>query len=80
MERKTCIVLTPIALKSSQMINTMHITNENDNTFDAPMVGKIYLFRFVLPQCLPVSEKNVKIISLQKGFPNLAYTLSGTIF
>ena len=35
----------------------------------------IYLMGSVLPQVSPVSK--VKIVSVQKGFPNLAYTLPG---
>ena len=40
-----------------------------------PQFGMTYLMRSVLRQLLPVSEM-VKVISLQKGFPNLAYPLS----
>ena len=40
-----------------------------------PQFGMIYLMRSILPRLLPVSKKS-KILSLQKGFPTLAYNLS----
>ena len=42
-----------------------------------PRFAMIYLMRSVLPQLSSFSEKKVKIIYILKGFPNLAYTLSG---
>ena len=42
-----------------------------------PQSGMICLMRSVLSQLSRLFQKRVNIISLQKGIPNLAYTLSG---
>ena len=45
-------------------------------SFDVPWSGIICLMRSVPPQ-LSLFQEKVKIVSLQKCIPNLAYTLSG---